>query len=1125
MIILNHREHAEPYRHIGCFNDRSTRAMVEKLGKWKAGVAISKCGDESWRKGYEVFGVQYSGECWSAKNASSTYAMYGNSSKCENGTGGGWANDVYSFLACQAGYFNSNSRNVCQPCPVDTYKENNVTCNNCSNPAKTWGRRGVAISAGCTVNNPLKVSSFHINVSPHVTPGTIIFSLNASYLNESLVIPPLVYTITSITTCLKVNARDDDDETLDNFNSCSELDNLSHPFCIFRQNGSISVNKNFSCTEGDRFVIKINVSDSANVSSGIISNSNGSVKVTCYDTCKDVRRWYEKAWDVCLKSNFSIFNNGSTQLRVDSSNIYEIYYIYLIKEKGKALKGNCSVDIRVKDLTYTISSLFNFNENQTVRAFRLPRSIPITRDFFNMSLLCNNSDQTNLSIITQVIFTVLPRRYTNCTAINKACLLSVASWIKSVKDVPSCKRDPSNLQQRYGDCIDYFTSLVSFKLKTSYDDAKGISCSESCIRIAGLLGEYMTGPCRHWDWDSQFGVECAFYRTKKSQDINDYYQKLIAAIGQVNMDNLQRGTIVVRDAGSQKARRKCVGDFRRGGAWKEPNVDHCKFKSQNTKALHDLSKTKVNPANAKQIANNLTTVFKKSSSQDLTEADANLAAKILQDIVSIGEKLNETAELVLDVIDTIMEMNETTLDASKDAATKIVKVLDQVAENVPIAEGQTSKVLTTGNLVLQANKVTKASFRGIGFGVKEDGSPTTTVDRSVMSVHLPRSVLDHSNQASSRVGFIHYGNNKLFQSQLQGDEIKLSRQVLSSSVYNTTTSNLTKPVRLRISRLKGGQSLGNASCVYWNEEALLLIVFMAGVNGTNSRLGCQIAAVLLHYLTLVTVFWMGIEAYNLYLQIVKVMAIYKRKFMFKAAVVGWGVPLLIVLATLTAAIIQYKQTGGTTEFYYGNQEACILHNYLYRLVGWFSPILAILFINLIIFCVVVRKLHCTGAMVPVETKSNERKRCWTAFAILSLLGLTWLFGALAISDARIVFEYLFCIFNSLQGFFIFFFHCVRIKEVRNQWSFFVSGLGFSHKKSEHSQQRSRGVGESRNSPQAGRVRGKSWTPNDSGAPRKGTMLTTVEDKNGSVCDDLNKVNIELDNNVNNHTNHAMDEPC
>lgn len=199
------------------------------------------------------------------------------------------------------------------------------------------------------------------------------------------------------------------------------------------------------------------------------------------------------------------------------------------------------------------------------------------------------------------------------------------------------------------------------------------------------------------------------------------------------------------------------------------------------------------------------------------------------------------------------------------------------------------------------------------------------------------------------------------------------------------------------------------------------------------------------------------------------------------------------------------------------------------MVSWFVPILVTIFFNLIMFILVIYKLNCTGAMIPVDTKSNQKKRCWTALAIMSLLGLTWLFGALAIAEARLVFEYLFCIFNSLQGFFIFFFHCIRIKEVRNQWSFFVSGLGFSHRESETSNQRSRGIGESRHSSDAPYVKVKNWilrkeSNGDQSQPkRKITMTTDIDDKNihGNVYEEK-KVDIELDE-VDPHENDALED--
>ena len=62
-----------------------------------------------------------------------------------------------------------------------------------------------------------------------------------------------------------------------------------------------------------------------------------------------------------------------------------------------------------------------------------------------------------------------------------------------------------------------------------------------------------------------------------------------------------------------------------------------------------------------------------------------------------------------------------------------------------------------------------------------------------------------------------------------------------------------------------------------------------------------------------------------------------------------------------------------------------------------------------------------------------------ALAITVLLGLTWFFGTIAIGSSRLAFQYLFCIFNSLQGFAIFWFHCVRQPEVRQCWADFLRG--------------------------------------------------------------------------------------
>ena len=104
-------------------------------------------------------------------------------------------------------------------------------------------------------------------------------------------------------------------------------------------------------------------------------------------------------------------------------------------------------------------------------------------------------------------------------------------------------------------------------------------------------------------------------------------------------------------------------------------------------------------------------------------------------------------------------------------------------------------------------------------------------------------------------------------------------------------------------------------------------------------------------------------------------------------------------------------------------------------------IFIILAINMIIFVMLVYKLTCGRKKVGQTISDKEAgkqaiTRAVNAIAISLLLGLTWIFGFLTIIDNRqssLAFQVLFCLFNSLQGFFLFLLFCVRSEEVRNVW--------------------------------------------------------------------------------------------
>ncbi|KAI8506599.1 hypothetical protein Bbelb_160260 [Branchiostoma belcheri] len=218
-----------------------------------------------------------------------------------------------------------------------------------------------------------------------------------------------------------------------------------------------------------------------------------------------------------------------------------------------------------------------------------------------------------------------------------------------------------------------------------------------------------------------------------------------------------------------------------------------------------------------------------------------------------------------------------------------------------------------------------------------------------------------------------------------------------------------------------------------------LILFLTGIDATHSPIGCTIVAFLLHYFLLAVFMWMAVEAFNMYLAFIKVLGAHVSRFILKAAIFAWGLPLVIAIATLAVDVPGTYPNGQGT---YRSTSVCWLQgNQLYY--GFLLPAGLVLVFNVIVYIMVISKLSCGGrtdGKIAHPGSGATKQNLRIAIAIMVLVGLTWIFGFFMISDGRIVFSYLFCIFNSLQGFFIFIFHCLRQKEVRNLWLKFCGCL-------------------------------------------------------------------------------------
>ena len=118
--------------------------------------------------------------------------------------------------------------------------------------------------------------------------------------------------------------------------------------------------------------------------------------------------------------------------------------------------------------------------------------------------------------------------------------------------------------------------------------------------------------------------------------------------------------------------------------------------------------------------------------------------------------------------------------------------------------------------------------------------------------------------------------------------------------------------------------------------------------------------------------------------------------------------------------------------------SCFISHNVVFFVAFLGPIFAVLIFNFIIFAVVVT-IVCIYSRRKNRDKERGVKRQSTLRTLASLtgvmvlFGLTWVFAAFTVRNASIAFQFLFAVFNSLQGFFIFLFFVVLSKDSRELW--------------------------------------------------------------------------------------------
>ncbi|XP_031554900.1 adhesion G protein-coupled receptor L1-like [Actinia tenebrosa] len=206
------------------------------------------------------------------------------------------------------------------------------------------------------------------------------------------------------------------------------------------------------------------------------------------------------------------------------------------------------------------------------------------------------------------------------------------------------------------------------------------------------------------------------------------------------------------------------------------------------------------------------------------------------------------------------------------------------------------------------------------------------------------------------------------------------------------------------------------------------IIFLAGIDKIENKDLCTFIASLIHLFYLVCFCWMLMEGVFLYRMVVKVFDVHVK--MRYAYVFAFGLPSGIVAITLVAASLQSEG----------------IHSYISKRYCWIrfdndfiwsfvTPVLMLIAINCFFLYRVLKEMVLMKSVKNIKSLelSSIRASARACVLLLPLLGITWLFGLLSVintSSVNVAWQYIFTILNTMQGFMIFVFHCLRNTELQ-----------------------------------------------------------------------------------------------
>eukprot|EP00057_Strongylocentrotus_purpuratus_P026600 XP_011681074.1 PREDICTED: EGF-like module-containing mucin-like hormone receptor-like 1 isoform X2 [Strongylocentrotus purpuratus] len=212
---------------------------------------------------------------------------------------------------------------------------------------------------------------------------------------------------------------------------------------------------------------------------------------------------------------------------------------------------------------------------------------------------------------------------------------------------------------------------------------------------------------------------------------------------------------------------------------------------------------------------------------------------------------------------------------------------------------------------------------------------------------------------------------------------------------------------------------------------------------------CQGVAVLAHFTLLCAFAWMTLLAFDLCRSFRVTQTRSHRdptsrlKRYARHSLVGWGVPLLLVIVALGLHFTE----NDVLPLEYGSGRNCWVYPVLANIVFFIGPVVLSLVANVILFTITVVNIWRTrkmtrGALQQDRSHKHVISELLIYFKISCLMGFSWLFGLIAALGTTSALWYLFITVNGLQGISVFLSFGVNAR-VRKLWSKKMTSAGSS----------------------------------------------------------------------------------